>query len=141
MLKLKKNLTETITHIWTDDPAIDSSSPEFNADKYIETGDEKYLPMKEGEEPTRFRIAPLTRKQWLEVSSQGGLTAQVDVAVAYALRGVENLEINGSPLHLETEPTSKGNRVKQEYLDQIWDPSLMTELGARIISISRLNPL
>jgi hypothetical protein len=141
MLKLQRDLTQHYDHVWTSDPAIDKEHANFDADEYLKTGDMKFAPLRDGEKPTVFKIAPLSRKQWLDVTSRDGLTERLDAAVSYGLRSVENLEINGSPFQLEHEQSSKGSRVKQAYLDQIWDPELMTEIGAKVIQISKIDPL
>jgi hypothetical protein len=50
----------TIEHIFSGDEAIDQAHPDYDPGKYLDTGDVKYLPLKNGTEPARFQVRALT---------------------------------------------------------------------------------
>lgn len=62
-------IDQEVEYVCSFDPAIDKENPDFNHAKYVETGDEKYLPIKQGEKPTKFVLRGVSRDVWKSVSA------------------------------------------------------------------------
>jgi len=50
-------------HVYSQDPAIDTESEDYDHAKWLESGFEKFLPLKPGQTPTVFRLRHLTAKE------------------------------------------------------------------------------
>lgn len=140
---ITKSMLGTIRHAWSEDPAIDKSDPDKFAMAWKEalrTGDIKCLPFREGDQPAVFELAPLTRKQFLRVFAQEGIS-QVCEAVAYGLRTVSGFIVDGRGVDLDRVDSDAGKRLSAASLDALFDPVLFMELGTRIIEVSRIDPL
>lgn len=140
---ISKRLVSRIKHVWSKDPALDRSDP-AHFDKawaeFLKKGDLEILPLKGGEHPTIFEIAPLTRRQFERIGSMSGLEADTE-AVACSLRSVSGFEVDGSNAVLEHEGPQSNRRLTAASLDAIYDVYLFAELGRRILEISSLDPL
>jgi len=128
--------TDSVVHVYSQDPAIDKDHPDFDWDRFKETGEMKYLPIKEGQTPTVFQIRRLTRRQFLKVIKSDD-AEQFSEAVAYGLRGIKDW---GAPVDLKFQGDGQ-ERLHPDTLDRIFAVELFVELGARIMELSRLAPL
>lgn len=122
------------------DPALDlENTSEVALKQYLRDFNEQVLTLKPGQVPTKFKIARLSRKQFLAIGVTQGqaLTAhQQNEVVALCLKGVENW---GTLLNFEL--TGNKERVSEETLNQIYAPSLWYELASVAVGISGLRPL
>lgn len=145
MLRLKARSTDTVSHVWTQDPALDDENPETDYEKYLDTGDEKYLRFKEGLTPARFELVPLSRQQDRHISQLIVAKRQIDAVhetIAYCLKNIVGVEVDGKPLTLKFEKGDLGNeRLTKESMDSIYDLGLWSELAGRVREVSRLHPL
>lgn len=139
---ISKSLVGTVLHVWSQDGALDKSDPEqFGVAwaEFAKAGDVSKLPMRDGCRPSVFVLAPLTRKQFLRAYQHSGIE-QVNDIVAYGLREVRDVEVDGRPLELEREKSEVGQRATAATLDALFDPLLFGELSARILEISCIDP-
>jgi hypothetical protein len=129
-------------HVWSQDPALDRDADGFDEkwQSFLKTGDVRGLPVREGEKLAVLEIEPLNRKDYMRVLGMSGIE-QFNEAVACGLRSVTNWEIDGVPLVLERKEDGNTKRLSVPSLDKIFDPYLFTELGLRILDVSRLDPL
>lgn len=146
MLNLTRSLTALQDFVWDQDPALVKGEGFEEAwKKHVASGKAEDLRsfVKEGSQLTIFRIAPLSRKQWLHVGSLQGMLSDYE-AVAGSLRDIQGLELNGSPVQLvpasDIVEVQGMKRLKAEFLDQIYDPFLFRAIATRVIEISRLDP-
>ncbi len=56
----KSALSGDYDHYWSGDPAFDKESEDFKYEQWLDTHDEKYLPRREGQTPTRFVMRRLS---------------------------------------------------------------------------------
>jgi hypothetical protein len=145
MLTLNRSLTATHDFVWNKDPALDERDGIQAAwAEHVKSGTlDPIRPFfKEGMVPTVFKLAPLSRKQWLHVGQLPGMLSNYE-AVAFSLRSVEGLELNGGPLQISASDIVEVNgmkRLKSEVVDAIYDPFLFNLMAERVIEISRLDP-
>lgn len=146
MLTLTRSLTATHDFVWDKDPALNFQAEGFQTAwaEHVKTG--KLDPIRsffhEGTVPSVFKLAPLSRRQWLHVAQMPGIMSDYE-SVAFSLRSVEGLEINGGPLQITTADVVEVNgmkRLKSEVIDLIYDPFLFRLIAERVIEISRLDP-
>ena len=131
-------LTEPQTYVLESDDALDREHPDFNFAKYSETLDVKHIPLKPGGVPTEWKIRPLKRREYENVMAlRDNECALIWEAVAYALVGVKNF---GRPVEIERKRIGGLDRVTEDSLDAVYKPGVFTELGARVLMISRLDP-
>jgi len=55
------------SHVYSKDPAIDAASEALNFDRWLESGDPEFLPLKPGQKPTEFRLRHLTAREHAEI--------------------------------------------------------------------------
>lgn len=140
MFQVRRPLTSTFEHVWTKDPAVDLDHPDSDPNKYLETGEAKYLTFREGETPTIWILRPLSRRAFnhvMESASASQFTAR-DLAVAYGLREIKN----GGDVSLQFEKNGHGGeRIKDSCLDEIFNAVVFDEISGRILRMSTLSPL
>ncbi len=136
MLKLRS--TDTLAYVCTFDPSVDLEKA--NLDKYRETLDRKYLPLKDGEVPSVFRLRRLSFDQLQAArkkTAEEGSAAGACEAIAYGLVSVENFDAR-----VEHKKSVYGERLSKESLEYFArDADLMYELGFTIHRMSGLGPL
>lgn len=147
MITAKKTLVERYRHIYSEDPALDTSVEDFT-DRfrvYMETGDESKLPLREGEKPTHWILRQLrgrarARLQWaLEQYTSEQSTIPMPVlleAARLALVGVEDsVDDEGERLQIQLAmDRDLGWQVLSgASMDQIYEtnPRILPELGRR----------
>lgn len=144
MLRLKSRSSDTVRHVWTQDPALDAEHPDMDYEKYLDTGDEAFLRVKDGQSLTYFELAPLTRQQDRYIGQLLVAKRHIDAVhetVAYCLKNIVGIEIDGRPFVIQTEKGEHGPRMTKESMDATYDLSLWTELAGRVREVSRLHPL
>ncbi len=142
---ISRTLLGTFKHVWDQDPALDRESEAFSHESFVRTGDMKHLPVKEGQRLTIFELAPLSRRQFQEVIQLRTQERPIDaavLAVSFGLRGVQNFyDASGQELQVAFITEGDGTkRVSPATLDQLYDISLIGQLGTRIINESTLRP-
>lgn len=136
-----RSLSATTKYISQFDPALDHGHADFSWDRYRDTGDAAHLPIVPGATPTVFELAPLTASQLARVlASTESQFAHCLEAVAYGLRGASNLRDGEASIAIEHHTVSGLRRLRPASLDQIRDPRLVLELGARILELCHLDP-
>lgn len=142
---ISRSLLGTFRHVWDQDPALDKENEAYSFESFTRTGDMKHLPVKEGQKLTVFQLAPLSRRQFQEVIQLRTQERPIDaavLAVSFGLRGVENFyDAAGQELQVTFITDGDGTkRVSPATLDQLYDVSLIGQLGTRIINESTLRP-
>lgn len=135
------NRDVTLRYISRRDKALDLERTDL--DKYIATGDfEQFMKVKEGAQPTIFRLRPLTRLQFQHVSGLAQ-NLQNSAVVAYGVEDVEHGKTAKTGRDLAVKRIGEGNdkRLDGDTLDAMFSPSLFTELAIVILAISDLDPL
>jgi len=74
------------SHVYSKDPAIDTESESYDFQRWLESGDPEFLPLKPGQKPTEFRLRHLTAKEHAEIvdKAQGGGALSVAAAAFQA---------------------------------------------------------
>jgi hypothetical protein len=131
---------EPIAYVSIYDSAVNYT--ECQHEKFAETLDLQYRPLKEGVKPTLYRLAGLKRAQDNEVR-RAPPHERTQVCVAFGLRGIENAEdANGHPIVLKTKKAGlAGDRLDDSTLDKIYSPELFDELAMIIERLTKLDPL
>jgi hypothetical protein len=142
---ISRSLLASFKHVWDKDGALDTANPIYDHAEFVKTGDLKYVPVKEGERLTIFELAPLSRVQFQRVLGlrvQGDAIDAAALALAYGLRGVQNLhDENGNEVTVKRQTDDLGElRASKATLDAIYDMTLIAQLGTRIINESTLRP-
>lgn len=138
---ISKRSYDSVEWIYEGDSAIDRDSKKFDHDKFEETLDLKYVPLRKDCKPTVFVVRQLSRKQFINVTSQDGVSSMMDEAIRYGLVSVKNFELDGKKVSVKREKTDLGEAVTEESLDQLHSPKVSGSLGAFIVRLSRLDPL
>lgn len=151
-----------VDHVWSRDPALDKSDPARWSKawtEFLETGSVAALPLRDGRQPTIWKLASLKREDRLRLGdlAQGkmadllkngsGLEGIIglsflrgsDQLVAAGLVGVVNLQDeHGRPAKFEIN----GHGVSKEQLDalHLLGMHFVNELGNRILEISEPDP-
>src|SRR3990167_302773 len=95
---LQKKLDSQIEYIASMDGALDKENEAFDWDKYVQSGDTKHIPIKDGATPTVFVIQGLSRDvlgvvvRGFDSSSQWERIEAFDAAVKHGLRRVRNFK-------------------------------------------------
>jgi len=136
----KSTLTGDYTHIYSKDPALDRDSEAFDHDKWIETGDDKYLPVKDGLTPVRFtlkRLPPMEHQYLFDIGGTDGPSSMAMWAVAMGVRKIEPLKVDGKDATLETQIRNGRTILDDEWQDRLLEVDegdLAKELARRIIA-------
>ncbi len=147
-MAIKRRLRSKVLHVWSQDSALDKSDPqklETALKKFEDSGDlEDLAPViLPHDKPTVFELYTLKRPIMIQLDSMASGGAADNTAVAFGLRGVQNFTVDGKPYDLELvdAPAAIGGKcVSERSLDQLYDPGLFAELGARLVRASRLDP-
>ncbi len=131
---------ELVTHIFSDDPALDKSHEQYleRWDQFLKFGT-PLPPIREGFKPTSFRLRRLSRRQFQYVMGKAQ-SEQATEAVALGLKSADDFYVGENPIVIETAKSEHGERVKNEVLDRIYAFDLFGELGLRILSLSTAGP-
>jgi hypothetical protein len=127
-------------HVYGDDPALDKDSPAFDPQKYFQTFDPKYQPIRDGRTPTRFKIRPLSRKRYIAIAAMPP-NERANAAVSYGVIGIENFRLaSGSMLVPEFGGMGSDTHLLPPTLDLLFDAGLFGELMTVIMTASGLDP-
>lgn len=133
---LDPSLQNEFTHISMNDSALDRDADGFQDawEAFLETG--KLPPMKPGDEPTVFRLKPITDAE-LSAKIKGKLdsigTAWAVETACYSLVAVENVrDKDGNPFRLEHVMVDGFKKVCKEHQNLLGE-QLLSELGQRCI--------
>lgn len=143
MLSINRSLTATGRYISIMDQAIDREAPGFDFMKFAETEDQQYIPLKGSEVPTVFHYKTLSMRRMQRImsmrSDEVGSPEQSFEALAYGLKKVEGMEVDGKPLELKFETVGGEERVADKSLQAMYKFTLFRELGQHIIKRSDLS--
>ncbi len=138
---ITKPLTASVIHVWPDDPAFDRSDKALWDERwksFLDGAPVASLPTKDGQVPATFKLAPLTRKQFLRIADMGGDLRSDSEVVAHSLQAVIGFEIGGQPVDLKWTEADAGKRLTDASLDAIYDLGLFRHLSSRALEISRI---
>lgn len=145
----KPTLSDDYTHIYSKDPAIDQTLPDYDPEKWGETGEAKYLPVKPGDEPVRFTLRHLRGRAKAvltdRLAAEGHAQTFVE-AVALALVRIENGQLDdGTPFQVgfTEDKRDRVRRCDDRTLDLLYsvdNAELIIELGNRVIRETFGNP-
>lgn len=131
-------IEQEVEHVWSKDTSIDSDNPNFDHAKWIETGDDQFLPLKAGEKPTVFVIKGVSReviKRANAMLMRGDAEESVeamDLLIRHGVVTVRNCE------QWVPGVREKDGSLKQSALSIFRNPNLCAELGIRIQKLSML---
>jgi hypothetical protein len=166
-----KTLDKPYWHVWSGDPAIDTETtvvehgqecdkacsedqrkergcvehPVFDFECYCETGDEKYIPLKNGSVPMRFELKHLYgrtlnhARSMFRRSIDDDTFTEIDICfslVELSLVGCSNVMCDAVEMQIERSLcTDRLERVDPAVMDILYEkPQLVMELGNRVAS-------
>jgi hypothetical protein len=141
---------KTFEVIYSHDPAIDTDSKQYDAEKYFDTRDEQYLPMKNGGTPVRYQFRRLRGTgyaqllAWMNTNSDDHIGALFEMVVR-SLESMDGAEFDdGTPIkvgHL-FDKQQRHRRLNEDTIETLMaadegvriagKPSLIAELGLAI---------
>ena len=139
-------LTGDYKHVYSNDKALDVEREDFDHAKWVETGQEKFLPIKDGCKPVQFTLARLTSKQKrfvLDQQSKAGFNTLAWWMLALALQKIEPLLVDGEPAQLTKVIDGDWQRVSDDWMDRLEavdGGQLFWELVTRIQTETFGNP-
>lgn len=137
-------------HVFSGDPALDRDHREFEKawKTFLEDGDPKVLPCREGRRPTVYHCTTLQREHILSlgnITNPDALLVRHDAMVSFALAEVEAMvDEDGRPYVLTDKSFEEwlgGKRLKPEAMRELFNTVLILELGSRIWEKSHASPL
>ena len=142
---------------YSEDPSIDNKAEGFQKtwDEYLKTGDSSKVPVRPGQEPTRWRLRHIrgkAKRLLQDVIRKTMIDEVISPTAAYlacqvALVSIENLpDAQGKDYELETtfDKDLKFNIVSEDsmqILDTIDEGNLINQLGIRAIISMNTSPL
>ncbi len=139
---IRLNTTKPVVYVLSTDPAQDKEHQDFNWGKFLLTGDMKYVPAIAGEKLALFHLSRLGHRRYISMFGKSGNELEVcEEAVRYGLRRVEYYEVDGEPLVLSHKEEGNERRMTEESFGRLFEPSVILELGKRIIMLSDMSPL
>lgn len=141
MLSIKRSLIGLVKHVFYDDPALGKDHESYSYEKFVETGDVAHL--QATGDLTVFHLKPLSMKRLQRITSMKPLdgnwtTEQFGECVAYGLKSVENMEVDGKKVELQFDDASGEQRIKNKSLESIYNQILFNSIGSRVLEISDL---
>lgn len=137
---VKRSLTDPVRHISMFDPALDAEHTSFSPERYMATGNEEHMPLRDGQTPSRFVIRPLSSRQYRRAHAAISKEDRVYTLVAFALVAVEGVTVNGEAVSIKRVTIDGLEMADTASLEKIYDPDLFMELAARVEGMSRLDP-
>lgn len=135
----QRSLTAPFKFVWQHDPALDTSHPDYDYAKFIETGDMAHLPVKPGELFAVFHCKPLSARAYAVVNDrirQGGEWGGMLDACRAGVKGWDNLRVGGQLV----QPKFHDGMLTEASLDDLGG-ELATDIGAAVVRASKLNPM
>jgi len=143
----KPTVSGDYSHYYSGDPALDTDSADFDHDRWKETGEDKYLPRRNGTTPVEFILRHLSSREYRflqDVAKREGDFTMAWYAVALALSDVVPLvDAKGKAEDLRFTVDGKLSRVCDEQMDllnKFEEGALFYELAARVMGETYGNP-
>ncbi len=142
---IRKSLTKNFVFVWEKDPALDKEHEGFAEAwaAYEESLDPAVLPVVTGETLAKFVCQPLSMGGYGRMMSEPSEFNRCIEAVRYSLKSMSGYSIDGIEIKIEEGDKQKDgldHRLKDSFLNKIWDPMLFVALGLAIIKSSVLDP-
>jgi hypothetical protein len=138
---LTRSLVTSRNHVYSEDEAIDTDSTEFDYDKFLKTGDLKYVPAKPGAKLTVFTLRPITEDQFVRLVDMREPMRQAVEAVSVGLVKVADMVVNGQEVQLRTTKQGTEERLHKDSISTLLKfPAVMRELATIIMTLGRLDP-
>lgn len=139
------NLSGEYVHYFSGDPAFDQDHAEFDHAKWCETGDEKFLPRRDGApEPYQFTLRHLNARHryWLtQVTQTEGAIMAAYFAVALAVVDVPFIPTkDGGREELRRVRDGRYTVVCDEHMG-LFDDVVLGEIARRVYTELNGNPL
>lgn len=149
----KQNVTGTYTHVYSCDPSIDTESNKFDHEQFLRTGDEKFLPLKNGGKPVMFELKHLSGREKLALNTIFSVYEKEEASlmfydiVALALKDMKEARLDTGE---EVEVTHVfDKRMKVQFADRksvdligsVDNGRLLYELGNRVVKETFGDPL
>lgn len=134
------------THYYSRDPAFDVESEAFDHERWMETGDDAYLPRKAGgPQPTAFVVQPLSQKArfWLHAKADEGGVLLLYWAVAIGVTDVKGMLLDGEPhsvSRVKTGSVSHLSDYDMEIVSSVDGGALLGELARRVLAEATADP-
>lgn len=138
-LRNTASLNDEFDFVSEHDDALDKSDPEWEQKlERFRDGASTDLPLKDGKEPTVFRLKPIASNRTLSLlqdllAREGGVTYFTQAA-ALGLVGAQNLGIE-----IKRQRIDKHEQVRDDVLSQI-PIAILCELGKAVVEHSHPNP-
>lgn len=133
-------LKTEFVHIWSGDPALDSSDSRFSHEKWMETGDDSHLCIRPGHNPMRFRLRRLDERARAHIVDMytGQGAASIVEAFAVGVIGFDHVSCDGTFLQPEFVTKKNGIRSLADATVNILGQAegLITEVGLRVFQES-----
>jgi len=119
-------------HIYSKDPAVEVESEDYDFDKWLECGLEKFLPLKPGQEPSVFRLRHLTAREHADLMDLAQTDGMASAATAAFKVGVVKVS--------DVDFDRGRDGIPDEILDAFYFApgfpagSVVLEIGLRIIN-------
>jgi hypothetical protein len=142
---IRKSLTKNFIFVWDKDPALDKDHDDFESlwKQYEESGDVGVLPVLGGSQLAKFVCKPLSMNAYSRLASEPSEVAKCIEAVRYGLQAVSGYFIDGVEVKIEEGDKQKDGtdvRLKDAFLNRIWDPPLFGLMASAIHKASVLDP-
>lgn len=142
----RPSLLQSYHHVYSADPALDTGHPDFDHAKWCETGDDKFLPRKQGGPPACvFTLRPLTGKQrvYCQDRAREGVGMLAWWGVSLALESAMPMLVDDQEHKLSRVQDGSVTRVSDydmELLMLVDDGQLVAELSGRVWSEVTARP-
>jgi len=137
-LSLKKpSSVREYTHWYSGDPAIDSEHDAFDWDRFLESGDTEFCPLKPKQMPTEFRLRHLTGREHADL---------VDIMQARGVAAAACESFRICCVQVGDFYRSRGSAVPDEVFDAVYfypeqpgPGSIVAEVGMRAMAEASLK--
>jgi hypothetical protein len=135
---IKKSLTKNFVFVWEKDPALDKEHAEFEA---------LWKAYEESRDPSgklaKFTCKPLSMNAYARMTSEPSELLKCIEVVRYGLQAISGYELDGVEVKIEESDKSKDGadaRLKDSFLNRIWDPLLFGAIAKAVHDASILDP-
>lgn len=140
---LRKSLNAKFDVVWDEDPGFDKEHPDWLSlwDEYKTSGDASKLPIKEGQQVTKFRCQALGMEAMQETAMLAGQNniRAYELAMRCGLKEVENYFVDDKPVKL-TPQHFVDNRLTDTAMTLVYDLRIAQVVGKEILDRSVLDP-
>lgn len=142
-----KTLVKDYTWIWLGDRALDATVEGFmeRYDRYLETGDESHLPIREGVEPVRWTLRHLRPRDMSRIGSQVERDRGATANAIWLAASIAAISADGQEITRVADATVAGATVADpDILDAIdADPDVrgvVAAIGREAVRRATLDP-